>query len=472
MTPPAGAGRAPTGDADVLVVLGISGDLARAMTLRSLYRLERRGLLTCPVVGVAADHWSTEDLRKYSADSIEATGERIDLEVFDRFAARLSYLPGDLTDPDTYRQLARTVGGARLPVHYLALPPALFTRVVRGLHEVRLIDNARVLVEKPFGRDLPSAISLADELHNYIDESQIFRVDHYLGKAGFDELMHLRFGHTIFEPVWNRHHVASVQLTLAEDFGVAQRGPFYDGMGALRDVCANHLLEVLTAGAMEPPAGRDSSAVKDQQVSLLEAIAPADPANYVRGQYEGYRDIEGVAPDSTTETYAALRLDIDNWRWSGVPFFLRAGKRLPVLQTEFRLVFQRPPRLGAADVPGLGRHRPEPDQLVVRLDPSAGVRLHLSSRGSGEDAVPIVLDSELGREGVTAPTPYEVLIHAALRGDHTRFGRQDAVQQRWRVLQPLLDTPPPVRTYAPGSWGPAGSDALLGEHAPWHAPWV
>jgi glucose-6-phosphate 1-dehydrogenase len=367
MTPP--ATQAPIGDADVLVVFGITGDLARVMTLRSLYRLERRGDLRCPVVGVAADQWSTDDLRKFAAESIEATGEHVDQEVFDRLAARLSYLPGDLTDPDTYQQLARVIAGARLPVCYLELPETLYGRVVRGLHEAGLTGNARVLLEKPFGHDLPSAIALADELHNYLDESQIFRVDHFLGKTGFNELMQLRFGNAMLEPVWNRHHVESVQLTLAEDFGVADRGHLYDGMGALRDVCANHLLELLAAGAMEPPAGRDSSAVKEAQVSLWEAMPPADPALCVRGQYDGYRATEGVAPDSTTETYIALQLSIENWRWSGTPFFLRAGKRLPVLQTEFRVVFQHPPRLGDPDAHSLSRRSPEPDQVVVRLDP-------------------------------------------------------------------------------------------------------
>ena len=474
MTGSRAPGHAPAGAADVLVVFGITGDLARVMTLHSLYRLERRGQLHCPVVGVAQDHWSADDLRKYAAGSIEGTGEHIDAEVFDQFAARLSYQAGDLTDPETFRQLARTLQGARLPVFYLALPPTLFAPVVRGLYEAGLTSSARILLEKPFGNDLPSAIALADELHIYLDESQIFRVDHFLGKAGFDELLHLRFANTMFEPVWNRHNVESVQLTLAEHFGVAERGHIYDRMGTLRDVMANHLLELLAAGAMEPPAGADPGAMRDQQASLWEAIVPADPANFVRGQYEGYRRVEGVAPDSETETYGALRLDIDNWRWSGVPFFLRAGKLLPVLQTEFRVVFRRPPKTGdwAAHMPGRPRRAPDPDQVVVRLDPSAGLRLHLSSRGDDDQPRPLVLEHDLGREGFTRPTPYEVLLEAALRGDASRFGRQDGVQQRWRIVQPLLDAPPPVRRYASNSWGPPEAEALLGSFGPWRPPWV
>ena len=453
--------------ADVFVAFGITGDLAKVMTFRSLYRLERRGLLHCPVVGVAVDDWTLAHLRRHMRESIVASGEKIEKRVFDRLAARLSYVSGDFADPATYDRLKDALKGKTRPVFYLEVPPFLFDVVVAGLGRAGMTHNARVVIEKPFGHDLASAKQLARKLHRVVKEEQLYRVDHFLGKLGLDEILYLRFANTLLGPRLEPR----ARAERAGDDGreLRRRGsrPF---LRRRRDASR--------CGRQPSPAAdrgrRDGAATARAHARRCETQPAAggragEPSRYVRGQYTGYRSTPGVAARSTTETYAALELRIENERWSGVPFYVRAGKYLPVRQTEVRLIFRDQPPLHFLT----GRNRPQANELVVRIDPVTGVRVVLEAhRADADGPEPITLDMQFADEGGDGPTPYETLFEAALTGDHSRFIRQDTVEESWRIVQPLLDSPPRVQSYRRGTWGPAAAAKLPPRDDSWREPWL
>ena len=455
--------------ADALVIFGITGDLAKKMTFHALYQLELAGALNIPIIGVAVEDWSVDHLRSSALAALSSMNLAVKSEVFDRLAQRFRYVQGDLNDRPTYEALAKELEKSSRPLYYLEIPPELFAPVVAALGGADLLRGARVMIEKPFGHDFASARALNGELHRVLNEDQILRVDHFLGKQPVTDIPYLRFANTLLEPVWNREHVAGVYVTLAEDFGVEDRGAFYDPVGALRDVVQNHLLQVVALIAMEAPAAPGHAALWDKKLEVFKAMADVDPAACVRGQYDGYLDVPAVKKGSTTETYVALRLAIENWRWAGVPFFIRAGKELAAESTEVRVMFKRPPRLAFLDAP----EHTDPNQVIIRIGPDPGVRLTLLSKGpDGRASRDVHLDLSFVDELGKPLGAYERLFHDAILGHQSLFTREDVIEETWRVLQPLIDQPPAIVKYQRGSWGPQSADDLLRGHTPWQLPWL
>ncbi|HEY3859625.1 MAG TPA: glucose-6-phosphate dehydrogenase [Gammaproteobacteria bacterium] len=452
---------------DALVLFGATGDLANKMLYPALQALVKREHFDMPVIGVSRSEWDDEHLREYAHQSLEQH-HVVDKPAFEKLASMLHYVPGDYRDPATFTKLQKALNGAKHPLYYLAIPPSTYSDVVKGLGQIEATRGARVVAEKPFGRDLASARALNHTLHGLFDEDAILRIDHYLGKETVLNLPYFRFANSFIEPIWNRNQIRSVQITMAESFGIGTRGKLYESLGAIRDVVQNHMLQVVAMLAMEPPQGEHGEAFRDEKVKVFKSIRPLTAEDVVRGQYQGYRQEADVAPDSDTETFAALRLHLDSWRWAGVPFFIRAGKRMAATATEVMVELKRPPqKVFAERRPKHANHvrfQLGPDRMAIGI----GIRAKRPGPAMvGEDMELFVCDQK--HEGLSA---YERLIGDAIHGDVSQFDREDGVEQAWRIVEPILKDPTPVRAYAAGSWGPAEADALTARYGGWHVPRV